>query len=358
VRGQDLAYALLLGLLLLLVAYPIFLLVLNSFQTSLPWEAPKYGLEVWRGAFAAPGMMPAIYNTARLVLAYQVISLGIAVLISWLIARTDIPFANLLEGAFWVSFFLPVLSTTLSWILLLDPQYGILNNWLAKLSFFKGGPFNIYSFWGIVAAHLLSHAVSIKVMFLTPVFRNMDASLEEVARVAGSSRLSTLKRIFIPLMQPAIAAVFLLGTIHSLEAFEIELVLGVPFRFYVYSTQIYTMLQWEPPDYGAATALAVSILLFIAPLILLQRWYTRGRQFTTVTGRYGQGRIRLTRWRYPAFAFVAAAALLLTVVPLLMLVAGTFMRHFGVLDIAHAWPRETGKRGWPDLLLRRPSAII
>ena len=119
VRGENVAFSILLGLLLLLVAYPVFLLVLNSFQTSLPWQAPKYGMEVWRRAFAAPGMMPAIFNTAQLVFAYQAISLGMAIMIAWLIARTDIPYRNLLEAAFWVSFFLPTLSTTLGWILLL-----------------------------------------------------------------------------------------------------------------------------------------------------------------------------------------------------------------------------------------------
>jgi iron(III) transport system permease protein len=356
VKGQDVAFSFLLALLLLVVAYPVFLLVLNSFQTSQPWQAPQYGLDLWREAYDAPGLLPSIYNTARLVLAYQVISLGIAILVAWLIARTDIPFRGVLETGFWISFFLPTLSTTLSWILLLDPQYGLLNAWLAALPFVGEGPFNIYSFWGIVAAHLLGHSISIKVMFLTPIFRNMDASLEEVARVAGSSRLSTLRRIFIPLMQPAIWSVFLLGTIHSLEAFEIELVLGVPFRFYVYSTQIYTMLQWEPPDYGAATALSVAILLFIFPLVLLQRWYIRGRQFTTVSGRFREGMVRLGRWRYAAFAFVAALAALLTVVPLIMLVAGTFMRHFGVLDIATPWTLENWQRVLTDPLFSRSVA--
>ena len=353
VKRENIAFGILLALLLLLVAYPVFLLVLSSFQTSLPWQPPKYGLDVWRRAFDSPGMMPAIFNTVQLVLAYQAISLSVAILIAWLIARTDIPFRNFLEAAFWVSFFLPTLSTTLGWILLLDPHYGLLNQWLTALPFIGSAPFDIYSFWGIVAAHLLGHSISIKVMFLTPIFRNMDASLEEVARVAGSNRLSTLRRIFIPLMQPAIVAVFILGTIHSLEAFEIELVLGVPIRFYVYSTHLYTMLQWEPPDYGAATALSVAILLLIFPLIHLQRRYARRRQFTTVTGRYRQGLTRLGRWRYAGFAFVAVLALLLTVVPLVVLVAGTFMRHFGVLDIANAWTLANWQRVLTDPLFLR-----
>lgn len=113
------------------------------------------------------------------------------------------------------------------------------------------------------------------------------------------------------------------------------------------------MLQWEPPDYGAATALSVAILLMILPLILLQRWCARGRQFTTVTGRFKQGFIRLGRWRYVGFAFVALAVLLLTVVPTALLVAGTFMRRFGMFEIANPWTLENWQRVLTDSLFLR-----
>lgn len=355
-NSQGLVCSLLFGLLLFFVAYPVFLIVLNSFQMAQPWESPRYGLQVWARAYSAPGLVLSMFNTARLVLTYQVISVVISVVVAWLIARTDIPLRQHLETAFWISFFLPSLSTTLSWILLLDPEYGLLNRWLAMLPFIDRGPFNIYSFWGIVAAHLLGNSIAIKVMLLTPLFRNLNTSLEEVARVAGGGILSTLMRISIPLMLPGILAVFLLGMIHSLEAFEIELVLGVPIRFYVYSTQIYTMLQWQPPDYGAAAALSTLVLLIIFPLILFQRWYLGERHFATVTGQYKQGMIRLEKWRLAGFVFAASVAILLTIVPLVMLVAGTFMRHFGFLEIADPWTSENWKRVIYDPLFLRSVA--
>lgn len=356
VSRQGFFCSLLMGFLLLVVAYPIFLLLLNSFQTAQPWQSPRYGFEVWQRAYSAPGLLLSVYNTVRLVFTYQIISLILSILIAWLIARTDLPLKNHLETLFWISFFLPTLSTTLSWILLLDPEYGLLNKWIAALAFMEKGPFNIYSFWGIVAAHLLGHSIAIKVMFLTPIFRNMDASLEEVAQVAGSSTFSTMRRIFIPLMLPAVLAVFLLGTIHSLEAFEIELVLGVPFRFYVYSTHIYTMLQWEPAEYGAAAALSALVLLIIFPLIFLQRRYTEGRYFTTITGRYRQGLIRLGSWRYVGFAFVASVGCLLTIVPIFLLVTGTIMRHFGIFEMADAWTLENWRRVLTDPLFVRSAS--
>ena len=65
-------------------------------------------------------------------------------------------------------------------------------------------------------------------MLLTPAFRNMDASLEEASRTAALATFGTLFRVAIPLIAPTMLVVLLIGMIRSLEAFEIELVLGTP----------------------------------------------------------------------------------------------------------------------------------
>ena len=64
-------------------------------------------------------------------------------------------------------------------MLLLDPDYGLVNTLLAKLPFVGKGPFNIYSFWGIVWVHVITGSLTVKVILLTPAFRNMNASFEE-----------------------------------------------------------------------------------------------------------------------------------------------------------------------------------
>lgn len=138
-------------------------------------------------------------------------------------------------------------------------------------------------------------------------------------------------------MAPAVLVVLLMSIIRSLEAFEIELILGAPGRIDVYSTKIYRLLQQEPPLFAPATALSVLILVLMVPLIALQRWYTGRRRFTTVTGQFRGGLIRLRRWRWPAFIFVAMAVCLLTIVPLCFLLLGTFMRLYGFFHIPHPW---------------------
>src|SRR5918999_4256767 len=133
-----------------LVPTPLFLMILNSFQTARPGQPIVWGMEGWVKAFSTPGIVKAMTNTFTLAITRQAIALAIGCFFAWLIARTDLPMKGLLEFFFWLSFFLPALPETMGWILLLDPKYGLLNQGLVALGLFSQGPFNIYSFWGIV----------------------------------------------------------------------------------------------------------------------------------------------------------------------------------------------------------------
>src|SRR4029434_3103889 len=84
----------------------------------------------------------------------------------------------------------------------------------------------------------------------------------------------------------------------------VEQVLGIPFRFFVFSTMIYDLLVTRVPRYDAATALAVVTLAAMLPLVLAQQWLTRGRRFTTITGQFQNRPHTLGAWRGPARALV------------------------------------------------------
>lgn len=343
---QGLFYTLVLAILAFVVLYPLFLLVLNSFQTALPGEQVDFSLAGWRAAISEPGMRQAIFNTVTLSATRELIALPLAILLAWLLARTDLPGRDWFEFLFWVSFFFPSLAVTLGWILLLDPQYGLFNQLAMRLFSLKEGPFDIYSWWGIVWTHLMALTLSVKVMLLTPAFRNMDASLEEAAQVCGARPLRTLLRVIVPVMAPAIIVVALMSTIRALEAFEIELILGAPKRIDVYSTKIYRLLHQEPPSFAPATALSVITLALMLPFIGLQRWITVRRRYTTVTGQFKGQLLRLRWWKWPLFSGVLSVVLFLTFIPMVFLSTGTFMRLWGFFNLPNAWTL----RNWSDVL--------
>jgi iron(III) transport system permease protein len=336
-----------------LVLTPLGLMILNSFQTARPGQPIVWGLEGWVKAFRTPGIVKAMTNTFTLAITRQVIALGIGSFFAWLIARTDLPMKGLLEFFFWLSFFLPALPETMGWILFLDPKYGLLNQALIGLGLVSQPLFNIYSFWGIVWAHL-GGTVSVKVMLLAPAFRNLDAALEESSRISGASGWHTFFHIIVPVMMPAILVTTILGIIRSLEAFEIELLLGTPIGLQVYSTKIHELVTWEPPQFAPAMALSTVFLGVLLLMVACQRHYTAKRIYTTVTGRgFSTRPTQLGRWRYSAFALILSFALVITVLPTILLVTGTFMKLFGFFHIAQPWTLENWRGTLNDPVLLR-----
>lgn len=335
--AQHAVFLVLLSIVLIFVLYPVLIILVNSFVTGAIGQPRHWGLAGWRAVFSDPTMLNAVANTAKVVVTNESISLPSAVLLAWLLARTDLPMRGALEFAFWVTFFMPSLSVTLGWVVLLDPQNGLLNQLAIKLPFVTSRPFNIYSFWGVVWAHLSTSALAIKVMLLTPIFRNLDAAFEEAARCSGAGRWQTLTQIVIPAVAPAILTVLVLSVIKAIQTFEIEMVLGPPFNFWVFGTKIYVLVAQVPPEFASATALAVVGFVIITPLIFCHRWLIRRTDYTSITGRERTHPLPLGRWRYPIFALVLLFVVTITVLPVIFLVVASFMKLFGFFDIAQPW---------------------
>src|SRR5262249_9858980 len=182
----------------------------------------------------------------------------------------------------------------------------------------------------------------------------MDAALEESSRVSGASAVGTLIRIIIPVMMPAILVATILGLIRSLEAFEIELVLGVPVGIQVFSTKILDLVIAEPSEYPPAMALSSTFLVVLLVLLCFQRVVVGRKEFTTVTGRgFNLRRTALGRWKNFVFVLVFLLALIVTVVPTIFLALGTFMRLFGFFDISDAWTLNNWRQVLHDPVIMR-----
>jgi iron(III) transport system permease protein len=320
----------------LLVVYPVLILLFNSFQVGQFGTPSHFGLDNWTTALRSPKVLDALKNTLTLSAARQGIAIVVGVLVAWALARTDLPGRNWLEFGFWVAVFLPTLTVTLGWIMVFDNFNGLANQ-LWQVVFGVPGPFNIFSWWGIVWVHLVTGTIPLKVMLLTPAFRNLDATLEEASRAAGASTWQTLRRIVLPIITPTILVVLLLGTIRSFEAFEIELVLGYEANIDVYSTLIYRQATATPPQYGQATVLGMLILVILLPCIVWQQRYSARHAVATVTGKFRNQPQRLGRWRWPVFGLVSGMVLIMTLLPVVLVVLGTFMSVFGMFNVRDPW---------------------
>src|SRR5262249_25631213 len=149
--------------------------------------------------------------------------------------------------------------------------------------------------------------------------RLLNAELEEAALVCGSNRLDALCRVVVPVLTPTLLAIVILVIMRGLEAFEVELLLGVPAGVKVFSTQIYEYVSRATARIPEASALSTVFIVLLLLLAGLYQRYALSRHYTTVTGRTTQrSRTRLGRWR-PWLSGAILAYCLFAIVPPLLL---------------------------------------
>lgn len=330
------------------VIYPVVQLAVTSFQISQYGLAPEYGLDNWFAVFTEARLSNALTNTVGLAIARQSIAIILGVAIAWMIARTNLPGRGWMEVGFWVALFMPSLPVTLAYVLLLAGRTGLVNQALAQLPFVDGPVFNLYSYGGIIWVHMMTSTLAVKIFLMVPAFRAMDSALEEAARTSGASLLGTLRRVVVPILSPTIVVVLLLGLVKSMQAFEIELVLGTPAQIDVYSTLIYRSMTQEPPLYGVASSLSVFFLVSIIPLVIAQQWYAARHQYSSVTGKFSSRILDLGAWKWPAFTVISLLLFLMTVLPFICLLTGTFMQIFGMFNIPNPWTLRHWEQAFSD----------
>ncbi len=335
IRGFRSAEFLMVAFFGIVMGLPLLFMLHGSFNIAPPGKEAIYSFQNWIEAFSEPQTLSALWMSFLISSVRILPSIGIGVVVAWLIARTDMPGGTTIEFLCWFAYFVPDFPMVLAWILLLDPHFGFLNTMAQALPFIDGPIFNPYSCWGIVWVHQAVGGIWFKVMLLAPIFRRLGASLEEAAKVSGASTFAMLRRITLPVLSPMILAISALSFIRGLESFNTELLLGTPVGIFVYSTRIYDYIQQEPPAFGQATALGSVFLGVLAVLMYFYWRYLRGnRSFAVVTGQgYSTLKVKLRGWKYVAFGSCLLYFVVMMLLPLVFLVIGSFMRRYGFFNI-------------------------
>jgi iron(III) transport system permease protein len=317
---------------------PVVYLFVASFDVSAIGAGYKFGLDGWSEVIASSRTVRSIVSSFILSIRVPV-AIVVAFGIAWLLIRLEVPGRYFIEMSLWFGFVLPSVPMMLGWILLLDPHFGLINLAAMKLWFVDGPIFNIYSAIGIIWVHLALTTVPVMVILLAPALRQLDSSFEEAADMSGANLRMTLRRVTIPLLMPAILTAFIAGLIRSLEAFEVEQILGAPAGIYVYSTRIFDLVNNEPPKFAQAMALSTLFVALLAVLATLYQLYLRkvGSR-ATITARG----VRLQSRNKPWWVYLISGALIAYIcftiyVPLTVLVLGSFNKLFGFFFIDNAW---------------------
>lgn len=305
--GQPVIMAITFVLVGYLVLGPLGVSAISTFRGRgvLPLDPLAFGgltLGNYREVFLSPDTYQLLWNTMAFTFGSLAVGGTLAIVLSWIIERTDIRWRNLQFALVVAPMAMPGMLSAIAWIFLLDPNAGLVNQGLRL--FWPGdatsGPINIYSLAGMIFIEGIRMVPTIFLM-TSAAFRSMDPALEEASRVSGASGWQTARGITVPLMFPAILAALLYYMIVVIEAFEVPGVIGMSAGRHVFSTAIYRAVYpvgGGISDYGLASTLGlILVAIAIVAIGFYQRATRHASSFVTITGKgYRPRRVPLGRW--------------------------------------------------------------
>jgi iron(III) transport system permease protein len=317
--------------LVLLTVVPLVLLLVGSFRPDgLPltpgWTLAHY-VDVWGSAYD----WWIVLNTLIFAGSSTFLAVGIAIALSWLLERTDLPGRDWFRAMILMPMATPPLLLAIGWALVLAPRIGIVTVALGPLI----GPidrwFNIYSMPGAIFVQTLAY-VPTSVLMLSPAVRTVDRALEEAAVVAGASRWQVVWRVGLPILRPALLSVATILLIVGMLAFDVPAVIAIPGHVNLMSIEIFRLMTPPSsfPDYGAASAMnAVLFVFLIAALVFYRRTIRHAPRFAIVSGKgYKPAQARLGAWRGAAAALVLLYLTLAVLLPFVALLWASVVPYF------------------------------
>jgi iron(III) transport system permease protein len=219
-----------------------------------------------------------------------------------------------------------------AWTILLSPRTGLINRVFMDFLGFETAPLNIYSLTGMIFVEALI-TTPLAFLIVSASLYSMDPSLEESARVAGSSNFQVAWRITFPIVRPALLASAMLNFVRAIESFDTPAIIALPARIEVFTTKIYREAVGAfPPNQNLAATYAVSLLVVTMLFVYFYRRLTvRSERYVTVTGRgYRPTIIDLGKWRYLASAIAGLILVLIVVLPFIVLIYVSFVTYVHV----------------------------
>jgi iron(III) transport system permease protein len=278
-------------------------------------------------AYSENGIGELISNSLLFSIGSALLALVIGTGLAYLNVRTDVPFKPLFFAASMIPLIIPGILYTVAWIFLASPDIGLLNKALEPI--LGPGFFDVFSIWGMIWVEG-GHLSPIVFLLMVAAFRSMDPSLEESALMSGASRLTTFRKVTMPLIRPAIVAAILIMVVRSLESFEVPALLGLQNGIYVFTSRIYFVLRSYPPDLASAGALALGLLaVAVLGVFLSNRAGKNSKSYQTVTGKGFRPRpMELGKWRPVAGALIVLYFLLTVVAPLVVLLWTSLLKFY------------------------------
>lgn len=303
------------------VLLPVILVILTSISSSQAGFVGDFTVTNLREDFATSESVTFLANTLIYTVGGTIIAVLIAGILAWITSMTNAPFSRLLSLLAVTPLLFPPLLLTTSWVQLYGGSAGYLNVLFSHLLGRGQVPLNVESLGGMIVVAGLN-MVPIPFLIISSAMRSLNPALVEASSLCGASTRSTVVRIVVPLLRPAILSSSAIVALVVAGSFEIPFIIGLPGGIVTLVSAMYNALSsGGVPNYNLAGAQADLYFVFNGALLFWYMLATRNqRRFVTVAGRGGGYRIRLGRWRWmlvlvpTVYAVVAVLQLLLQAV--------------------------------------------
>jgi sulfate transport system permease protein len=228
------------------------------------------GLRNLQDAVAAPGAVEAIALTLFMAVGAALINAFFGTLLAFALVRFNFPGKSVLNAVVDLPLAVPTLVTGVMLVALYGP-----NTPLGR-ALQGAGIQVVFAQLGILLA-LLIVTLPFTVRTVQPVLLELDAAEEEAAATLGANAWTTLRRVVLPALRPAIAAGALLTFARSLGEFGSVVVVSgnITGRTLTAPVLIYQLAGQFKPEQAAAVATVLFAMSFLTVLLTTRLIRTR-----------------------------------------------------------------------------------
>ncbi|HFQ16058.1 MAG TPA: iron ABC transporter permease [Rhodobacteraceae bacterium] len=266
--------------------------------------------------------------------------------LAWLLVRTDLPYRGFFGAMAVVPYMMPSWVLALAWMTLFkNDRIGGADGMITYFFGVQPPDWVAYGVFPIIIC-LALHYYAYAFLLVSGALMTVDSELEEAGAICGLSRFHRLWRITVPLLLPALGSAVVLTFIRILGTFGTPALLGLPVRFFTFSTQIYASLNARNAGDGYVLAL-VLVVMAVLFIYINSRILGVRRSYVTMTGKgFRQRPIALGRWRTPLTVLVGLFVLATVFMPLILLAWESMLINPGEYGFSnltlHYWIGEAG----------------
>lgn len=307
-----------LGLLVVFLILP----VANILASSLTAKSAD-GQSGWSILLADSRYARAIGNTVVLGLGVTLLAAAIGVPLAYFTARHDYPGKWLVSILPLITLVIPEVISVQTWLMLFG------NNGVITHALYDHLGIDIPSFYGwpgLLVVMTFTYYAYIYIGTLAAM-RGFDVQLEEAARSLGTTPAKSRLKVMVPVIMPAVLASALLVFTLVVGNFATSMFLGHRVELLSLLTYLAATSEIGGPPVMQSTLATTSILLVMIALFA-QRWVISRGRYEIVQGR-SPAQTRVRGAREYALALLAVGVVLMSMLPLMTLVAGAFTRARG-----------------------------